>query len=337
MVSGLRRLSGNGEAPECGRHPAGQAGRLTKNLVMRLLFSLLALSLSLLASGAHSPLRAESSGASAVRYFIDSSHSSVEFSVVFMGIARVTGSFNQFYGTVDYDPENVSASAVDIVIRIASLDTRNQFRDRDLLGGDYFDESNYPVATFRSREAGVRDGRSILTGDLTIRGVTRRVDLPFEVIGALETDGGRQVGAEAVITIDRRDYGLTHGQFSRDQAFIGNEVELRLMMRLREPSPAKRELAAKYPQVDVTQEAAEALVGRYVWEERGFELGVHLLDGELVLERVDTLRRLIPIGENRFRVQDFEALVEFGVPGGARRLRLERSGREPEVYERSVD
>lgn len=271
-----------------------------------------------------------------VRYFIDPSHSSIEFTVPFMGIARVSGTINQFYGRVEHDPAEPRASSAEVVMRVASLDTRNGSRDRDLLSEKYFDAERFPVIRYRSRKAELRDGAPVLIGNLTIRDVTREVELPVEILGSFESDEGRQLGAEATTTLDRREFGISRGQFSGDQAFIGNEVTIRLLMRLREPSPAKQRMAAEHPEAALEESRLREFVGEYRDESRGFELGVYWLAGELALGRIGTLHRLVAIEDGRFRVDDLEAFVEFEAGDEApMKLTFERARREPQVYFRA--
>jgi polyisoprenoid-binding protein YceI len=77
-------------------------------------------------------------------YFVDPTHSSIQFSVPFMGIARVSGQFDQFFGSVEHNEKDLRLSRADIVTRAASLDTRNARRDKDLRSADYFDASAFP-------------------------------------------------------------------------------------------------------------------------------------------------------------------------------------------------
>ena len=111
-------------------------------------------------------------------YRIDPTHSSIEFTVPFMGITKVSGTFNQFYGTVEYDAEDLDQSTAEVVIRVESVDTRNSSRDADLRSESYFGVEQFPVMSFRSRQVEVREGGPVLMGDLTIRDVTREVELP---------------------------------------------------------------------------------------------------------------------------------------------------------------
>ena len=114
--------------------------------------------------------------------------------------------------------------------------------------------------------------------------------------------------------------------------FIGNEVSIRLMLRLREPSAEKKEMARDHPAVMQEETQLSRLVGRYRVADADRKLGVHLMAGELSVERNGKLLRMIPIGETRYRLQDFAAFVSFKQVGGHLQLLFERPGREAQVF-----
>ena len=265
-------------------------------------------------------------------YSIDPTHSSIEFTVPFMGIARVSGSFNQFYGTVEHGEENLNESSAEVVIRVASIDTRFASRDNDLRSEKYFDVERFPVMVFRSKEIEAREGGPVLIGDLMIRDTTRKVELPFSILGTLESEGGREMGAEATTSFDRREFGISRGQFSGDQVFIGNEVTINIMLRLREPSAEKKQMATDHPALIIEDNRLRSFVGHYRDDDQDQELSVHFLAGELSLERGGKLLRMIPIGEAEFRLQDFAAFVSFDTEGTRPTLLWERPGRDSQTY-----
>jgi polyisoprenoid-binding protein YceI len=133
---------------------------------------------------------------------IDPSHSRVEFSIRHMGIATIRGSFADFDGVIDGGEEpHVSGS-----IRVASVDTRDEARDGHLQSPDFFDAERYPEITFAS----TRFEPGKVVGDLTIRGVTREVELVARITGA-GTDpwGNERLGLELEGEIDRHEFGVS--------------------------------------------------------------------------------------------------------------------------------
>jgi polyisoprenoid-binding protein YceI len=133
---------------------------------------------------------------------IDPIHSRVEFSIRHMGIATIRGSFADFDGVIDGGDEPQISGA----IRVASVDTRDEARDGHLQSPDFFDAERHPEITFAS----TRFEPGKLVGDLTIRGVTREVELVAQVTGA-GTDpwGNERLGLELEGEIDRREFGVS--------------------------------------------------------------------------------------------------------------------------------
>ncbi len=141
---------------------------------------------------------------------IDPSHSSIEFVARHLMVTKVRGQFQTFRGTITAS-EQPEQSSVEVEIEAASIDTREPQRDQHLRSPDFLDAASYPNLTFRSTS--VRPGREdhwIVTGDLTIRGVTRRVELDVEFAGVVDDPWGNQrAGFSAVTEIDRNEFGAT--------------------------------------------------------------------------------------------------------------------------------
>jgi polyisoprenoid-binding protein YceI len=142
---------------------------------------------------------------------IDPSHTDVGFAVKHLMISTVKGRFTDFDGTVELDPDHPAQGRVKVIIRAASIDTRNADRDAHLRSADFFDADRFPTLTFVSRRVEPLDGgRLRIVGDLTIRGVTREV--PLEVVpgGAVKDPWGNlRVGYAATAVVNRADFGLT--------------------------------------------------------------------------------------------------------------------------------
>lgn len=143
---------------------------------------------------------------------VDPTHSSVEFQVKHLGIATVKGQFTRFEGalTVAEDGTATARGTVDV----ASVDTRDDRRDEHLRSGDFFDAAAHPQLSFASTAIEVRDGgRFTITGDLTMRGVTKPITLEGEVTGS-EVDpwGNERIGLTASGSLSRGEYGMTFNQ-----------------------------------------------------------------------------------------------------------------------------
>jgi polyisoprenoid-binding protein YceI len=143
-------------------------------------------------------------------YTIDASHSRLGFSARHAMVTTVRGQFGDFDGAAHVDAENPGASSVALTIRAASVSTGTADRDGHLTSGDFFDVENHPELTFTSTSV-ERDGAEwTITGDLTIKGVTKSVTIPFEETGtAVDPFGNTRVGFEGATTINRKDWGLS--------------------------------------------------------------------------------------------------------------------------------
>jgi len=159
---------------------------------------------------------------------IDPSHTTVEFVAKHMMITTVKGRFADVTGTIVADEENLADSSVQVTMQAASLDTRSEYRDAHLRSPDFLDVANYPEVTFRS--TGLRGTKEsfTLTGDLTIRGVTRPItlDVTFEGEGK-DPWGGTRASFSAKGKFDRRDFGLTWNvALETGGILVSNEVKI---------------------------------------------------------------------------------------------------------------
>ncbi len=154
---------------------------------------------------------AASAAGQALTWQMDPNHSAAQFTVRHMMISNVSGQFNKMSGTVQYDPSDLSKTAIDVTIDAASVDTRAEGRDKDLRSANFFDVEKYPTLTFKSKRAEAAGaGKIKLTGDLTIHGVTKEV--VFDVDGPTpsfkDPRGNLHMGAQARTKINRKEFGL---------------------------------------------------------------------------------------------------------------------------------
>jgi len=143
-------------------------------------------------------------------YTIDPTHSRIGFVARHAMVTKVRGSFNEFDGSGYFDAENPANSRVELTIQAASIDTRNADRDGHLKSNDFFDMETYPQITFASAAVEQLDAENYrVTGDLTIKGVTKPVTVDFEYTGtAVDPYGNTRVGFEGKTTVNRKDWGV---------------------------------------------------------------------------------------------------------------------------------
>ncbi|MFC7933977.1 YceI family protein [Streptomyces cinereoruber] len=144
-------------------------------------------------------------------YTIDPAHSSIGFTVRHAMVTNVRGTFAEHEGTLKLDGTDPGASTASIDVRIASVDTGIADRDNHLRGGDFFDAEQFPLMSFRSTRAEQLGGDTYrITGDLTIKDVTRPLSIDLELNGsATDVYGNERVGFEGSAEILRSDWGLT--------------------------------------------------------------------------------------------------------------------------------
>ncbi|WP_028659880.1 YceI family protein [Nocardioides insulae] len=143
-------------------------------------------------------------------YALDVSHSRLGFSARHAMVTTVRGSFKEFEGTAHVDTAKPAASWVKLTIKAASVDTGNADRDGHLRSGDFFEDDTNPDITFVSTAVDFDGETWNVTGDLTIKGTTKTVTIPFEQTGsAKDPFGNLRVGFEGATAISRSDWGLS--------------------------------------------------------------------------------------------------------------------------------
>jgi polyisoprenoid-binding protein YceI len=143
-------------------------------------------------------------------YTIDPTHSRIGFVARHAMVTKVRGSFNEFAGGGYFNAEDPSASTAEISIQAASIDTRNADRDAHLRSNDFFDMETYPEIRFVATSIELVDAENFrVTGDLTIKGVTKPVTVDFEYNGsAVDPFGNTRVGFEGRTTVNRKEWGV---------------------------------------------------------------------------------------------------------------------------------
>jgi polyisoprenoid-binding protein YceI len=167
--------------------------------------------------------------AAPVRTFvIDKAHSEATFQVRHL-VTKVRGRFTDLGGTLAFDEASPERSTVSFAIQAASIDTGTPDRDAHLRSEDFFHVEKHPVMTFVSTSITPLGGNAYeVTGDLTLRGVTKRITLPVSYLGkAKDPWGNEKIGFEAETTINRKDFGLVWNAALETGGFlVGDEVKV---------------------------------------------------------------------------------------------------------------
>jgi polyisoprenoid-binding protein YceI len=144
-------------------------------------------------------------------YTIDTAHSRVGFVARHAMVTKVRGSFDEFEGSIHIDGDNPANSSGRVTIQAKSINTRNSQRDEHLRSNDFLDMDNNSEITFVS--SGIKqtgDAEFVVSGDLSIRGVSKPIEIPFEYTGsATDPFGNQRLGLEGSVVINRKDYGVS--------------------------------------------------------------------------------------------------------------------------------
>ncbi len=149
--------------------------------------------------------------ATAQSWTLDKTHSSINFSVSHMVVSEATGNFKDFSGEVKSEKSDFSDLGVSFTIKVASINTDDEKRDGHLKSPDFFDAAKFPDITFKSTNIKkINDKKYELTGDLTMKGVTKKVTWEVKYNGTVKDPyGNNRAGFKATTTVDRKDYGVS--------------------------------------------------------------------------------------------------------------------------------
>ncbi len=172
---------------------------------------------------------AETATATATKWVLDPTHSEVQFKVKHLVISTVTGSFKTFAGSAQTTGDTFDNAQVEFTLDVDSVDTNQEQRDAHLKGEDFFDQAKYPAIKFQSTSFTKTGGDEYqLTGDLTIKDVTRPVTLAVEYGGeADDFYGNHKAGFEVTGKINRKEFGLTWGAVTEAGSIVvGDDIKL---------------------------------------------------------------------------------------------------------------
>ncbi|HLL64164.1 MAG TPA: YceI family protein [Micromonosporaceae bacterium] len=162
-------------------------------------------------------------------YAVDAAHSRIGFVARHAMVTKVRGAFNDFSATAQIDGDDPTRSSVTVVIKAASIDTRNEQRDAHLRSNDFLAMDEHPEITFASTGVTLLDETTFaLSGDLTVRGVTKPVTVDFTYEGAAKDPfGNLRLGFEGSTTISRKDFGITwNAALETGGVLVGDKIVL---------------------------------------------------------------------------------------------------------------
>ena len=176
-------------------------------------------------------------------YAFDKNHSFIGFKVRHMGLIEVPGFFRDFTGEVNFNADDITKSSVTFKAMTTSVDTGVPNRDKHLRTADFFDVEKFPEMTFKSTKVEKKEKTWLVTGDLTMRGVTKSVSVPFDISGWLPASerAGMKMGIAGETTINRRDFGVNWGNnLPSGIPAVSDEVKVVLQIEAGKPKDAAK-------------------------------------------------------------------------------------------------
>lgn len=165
---------------------------------------------------------------------VDASHTNIGFSVKHMMVSKVRGRFTRMDGTIEGNPEDLTTANIHFTIDVDSIHTNSEDRDQHLLSADFFDVKNFPNMTFVSTHiVKIDDDEYKVTGDMTIKGITKPVTFEVEYEGAATNPWGLELVAfEAKGKISRKEFGLTWNQaLEAGGVLVGDDVKISIELQ----------------------------------------------------------------------------------------------------------
>lgn len=156
---------------------------------------------------------ADQKGGDSGTYTFDRAHSAIGFKVKHNGLIEIPGFFRDFTGSVNFDAKDMTKSTVEFTAKATSVDTGVAGRDNHLRSADFFEVAKYPDITFKSTKITKKGKSWLVTGDFTMKGVTKSITFPFSIVGWLPANerSGARMGIMASTSLNRRDYGINYG------------------------------------------------------------------------------------------------------------------------------
>lgn len=245
-----------------------------------------------------------------IAFRIDNTHSSIQFTVPFFGVADVAGRFDRFCGQFNYDEADLSATSIELYIDAASINTSLNIRDRDLRKS-FFETEKFPVISFRSTAIVKSAAKQLkVTGILSIHGVTREIEITLVIMKEITSDGAREMGIKLLpVYFDRKAFKIMDG--SMGAGTIGDTVAVTAFIRLRDRTRFRAEFDQQYPDKQVKNPLPFA--GSYKGNS-GIRIAL-ITDGDKYFisfndDSWQWMDQAKSVGPNKFKLVSFNHLME---------------------------
>lgn len=240
--------------------------------------------------------------------FIDNTHSSIQFSVPFVGVTEVTGNFERFCGTFSLDDNNVQGSSLELFVDAGSINTGLKIRDRDMRV-DNLKTATYPIIYFKSETIRlIRPRVYDVSGQLTLHGKSKTVRLILATLGdVINADGGRELGLKLQsVVINRLDFGVMEGSTT-----VGDSVTISASIRLRDILPYRKDFDVRHP--DAPKQTNILHPGKYRTSAGKTIVLISYLGKDFIAfddNEWEWFAELKSIGPNSYKTRSFPDMIE---------------------------
>lgn len=173
-----------------------------------------------------------------ISWRVDKAHSAINFSVRHF-FTPVNGAFSEYDAEIKFDPQNPEQGSIDVTIQVKSIDTKNNRRNTHLQSDDFFGAETWPEIKFKSSSiSSAGENKYVATGNLTIKDVTKEINLPFTLLGIVDhpmRENTQIAGITATTLINRNDYNVGTGDWASDTV-VGDEVTVNISLELNSQS-----------------------------------------------------------------------------------------------------
>jgi polyisoprenoid-binding protein YceI len=177
-------------------------------------------------------------------YNFDTNHTTIGFRAKHMGLIDIPGYFRDFTGAISYNAADVSKSSVEFTAKTTSINTGVDRRDNHLRSKDFFEVETFPEMKFKSTKIEKKGDNWMVSGDLTIKNVTKQVTFPFHIAGFVEQGPGVKIGVSSETTINRREFNINWGgNLPNGSAMVADNIAVNIQIEAAmEKKPEKAEM-----------------------------------------------------------------------------------------------
>jgi polyisoprenoid-binding protein YceI len=261
-------------------------------------------------------------------YYVDNTHSSIQFTVTFMALTEVPGRFDRFGGNFVLDESDMTKSKIELFIDVSSINTALDVRDADLRN-DFFEAEKYPIIKFVSKSIRRSGGKQFeVNGDFTMHGITKEMTILLDIMGIITGDKEQEMGLKSKpFHISRKEFNITRG------STVGDSVSATTLIRLRtfykKYETFHKDFVAKNGSV------AFPFAGKYVDEKGNAHITLITYEGNYFIAFADDnwkwFNRVYQIGDNRFKLETFSHTFDL-TRDGLKYVSLDNP--DPRTYKR---